>query len=148
MATVAGIVDAEIAANANIQSRKLQHRHRANYSQDGTIASDIAYIFIARATGSWKSIEAAITETIATGADRTVTIDLKKSTGGGAFASVLSATIVLDSSSVLAVLEAGTFSDTTIADGDVFSLNITVAGVLGNQGQGLVVTAEYDEQAA
>lgn len=100
------------------------------------------------ATGTIKAFQAAITGTIATGGDRTVTIDLKKSTGGGAFASVLSATIVFNSSSTLLTVTAATISSAGLVAGDILEVTVAVAGVAGNQALGLAVTLTIDEAVA
>jgi hypothetical protein len=136
------IDDDAIEAAANVAYTKHQHMLDWNYYQvaGGAIVAASPELFIARAVGGLISIEAAITGTIATGADRTVTIDLHKSTGAAAFATVLSGTIVLDNTSVLRTLEAGTISDDDFVDGDLYRLVVTVAGAAGNQALGLIVT--------
>lgn len=130
-----------IEALAGIEATKIVHQFPLRYSQPtGTaIVAFIDHIHIARASGTIVAIEAAITGTVTAG-DYTATIDLKKSTSGGAFASVLSATIVLDSGNTTRVLEAGTINSSSYIDGDILQLTGAVAGASGSQSQGLCIT--------
>jgi hypothetical protein len=95
-------------------------------------------------TGARVAFEAAIALG-PTGADRTITVDLQKSTGGAAFATVLSATIGFVDASVERVATAATISSTALTDGDILQVVVTVAGAAGNQATGLTVTLTYDE---
>lgn len=108
-------------------------------SQTGTVANATQYFGPFRKAGVLQQLAAAITEVIATGADRTVTIDLQKSTGGGAFASVLSSTLVFNSSSTLRLASLAALNTTTFIAGDLFKLTVTVAGAAGAQAQGLTI---------
>ena len=96
------------------------------------------------ATGTVVSVEAAIA-VVATGADRTITVDLHKSTGAGAFATILSATIGFTNASAVRTMVAGTISTATLADGDILAVVVTVAGAGGNQATGLTVTVNLGE---
>lgn len=109
-------------------------------SREGTLANGTTkhYFGPMRTGGVLQKLEAIITETILTG-DRTVTIDLKKSTGGAAFATVLSATIQFANGDTLLVKETATLSDTTFSAGDVFELSIVTAGSTGTQPAGVAV---------
>lgn len=147
---VGSVTNDAVEEDAGIEASKLEGEyHLSHYQTTGTaVVAAVQDVFIVRgATGTIVSIEAAITGAIATGADRTVTVDLHRSTGGGAFATVLSATIVLDDDSVLRVAEAGTISSDSLLDGDILRIVVTVAGAAGNQGQGLVVTVHIREDA-
>lgn len=148
MADIYGIVNANIDAAANIRASKLEHEHRWSTSQTGTVAAATLYPTINRDEGTLISLEAAITETVATGADRTVTIDLLRSTGGGAYASVLSSTLVLDNGNTVRVLETATISSADMADGDTWKLTVAVAGAAGNQALGLVVALTWKENSS
>jgi hypothetical protein len=99
---------------------------------------------VSGSTGALVRFEAAIALG-PTGADRTITVDLQKSTGGAAFASVLSATIGFVDASVERVPVAATFSSTALTDGDILQVVVTVAGSAGNPATGLTVTLTYDE---
>lgn len=88
----------------------------------------------------------AIVYTVATGADRTVTIDLHKATAGGvSFATVLSATFGFTNGSVVNTIVAGTVSTTPYAAGDLFKIIVTVAGAAGNQALGLGIILQVNE---
>lgn len=139
--------DSAIASNAGIQATKLQHRYHFFHSQSGTVAAATQYFRILQATGESLSIEAAVTEAVATGADRTVTIDLKRSTGGGAFASILTSTIVFNNVSTLRAISTGAINTSTLSDGDMLQLTVAVAGAAGAQAQGLLVSVTIRENA-
>lgn len=148
----AGCIDNDaIEAGAGIESSKLEHRHVIRYDQiTGTaVTAETRGVHIVRgATGTLISMEAAIVGAIATGGDRTVTVDLRKSTGGAAFATVCSSTIGFTSADTIRVPEAAVFSSTSLVDGDILQIVVTVAGAAGNQAQGLVVTLNLDEDAS
>jgi hypothetical protein len=145
-------VDASmIEASAGIEASKCEQERVIRYTQvTGTAvvanAGEGLHI-VTGATGDVISIEAVVTGAIATGADRTVTIDLKKSTGGAAYASILTSTIVLDNTNTLRVLEAGAITGGTLVDGDSLLLTVAVAGASGNQAQGLLVVVRLREDA-
>jgi hypothetical protein len=96
-------------------------------------------------TGTLLAIQAAICGTIATGADRTVTVDLQKSTGAGAYATVLSSTVGFTNVSVLRTAVSGVLSGTSVIVADILRLIVTVAGAAGAQALGLVVTVTMEE---
>lgn len=142
------IADAGVQALADIADTKVRHRNNFTLSQTGTVVAATQYLTIQKYTGAVLAIEAMITETIATGADRTVTIDLAKSTGGAAFASILTSTIVFNNVSVLRTITEGVINTSGLVDGDVLRLTVAVAGAAGNQALGLVVTVQARENAA
>lgn len=139
--------NSDIEAAAGIEATKVVHQFPLEYYQvPGTaIVAATVDLHISRAAGTVVAFEAAVTGAIATGADRTVTLDLQKSTGAAAFASVLSATLVLDNTNVLRTLEAATIGTAAYVDGDLFRVTVAVAGAAGNQAQGLIVTATLRE---
>jgi len=150
MSRVLGIEDADVASNAAIQASKLVHVHRKTVGIPTTTtvtATDYPFM-IARGAGELIGFEAAITGTIATGADRTVTVDLKRSTGAGALATVLSATIGFTNGSTLLLNSTATISTSTVADGDVFVAVVTVAGAASAQAIGLAITLTWRENYA
>lgn len=119
------------------------------YGPSTTVAALTKDVHIVRgATGTLVGFEATINGTIATGADRTVTVDLHKSTGAGAFATVLSSTIGFTNSSTLRTAVAAVFSSTTLVDGDMLRIIVTVAGAAGNQAIGLFGTITMEESYA
>lgn len=96
-------------------------------------------------TATVKRISAVIDGAIATGGDRTVNVDLQKSTGGGAFATILSATIQFTSADTIRTVKAGSLSSTSLVAGDLLQIVVTVAGAAGNQAQGLTVMVDIQE---
>ena len=138
------ISDSDIEAAAAIDATKLIHQFPLHVAQVGTVTAVTTLLHVAQGDGEIVSIEA-VTPTVATGADRTVTIDLQKSTGGGAFATVLTTTLVLDNTNTARVAEAGTINTPDYVDGDVFQLVVTVAGAAGSQASGLLVTVTVRE---
>lgn len=95
-------------------------------------------------TGALVGAEAVI-YVIASDVSRTVTVDIQKSTAGGAFATVCSVTIGFSTSTPVRVPVAATFSSTALTDGDVLEAIVTVAGGSGTQAQGLHLTLTFDE---
>jgi hypothetical protein len=142
------VTDNSVAANAAIDDSKLKNRSDLVLSQTGTVVAATHYLKVMRAAGTVLLIEAAITETVATGADRTIAIDLAVSTGGGAFASILTGTIGFTNVSVLRDLTTGSIATPTLVDGDILRLSVAVAGAAGNQALGLVVNVQVSESPA
>lgn len=155
--TFAGVVDlpastideAALKPGALIPAAKVVARFAKDHRQaaGADVAAKTELIHIAGYAGIVKSVEAAIDSAI-TG-DNTVTVDLKKSSGGGAFASVLTAALVINSATavrtaVAAVLDA---AKDDYAAGDVFEVVVSVTGT-GTQAQGLVVTVFFEERPA
>lgn len=135
------VSNSNVASDAAIDASKLVHMVNVCtelYGPSTTVAALTKECYIAKGIGSLSSVRAAINGTIATGADRTVTVDLQKSTAGGAFATVLSGTVGFTNGSSLRTLSTGTISSATYAAGDLFRWVVTVAGAAGNQAIGLV----------
>jgi hypothetical protein len=140
------ITNAAVLAAAGIDASKVVSRKSLAVSQaPGTaVVAATTHLHIVRAAGTVVAVEAA-TETPATGADRTVTVDLQKSTSAGAFATVLSAPITLNNTSTARTVYSGAISSTAVVDNDLLRLVVTVAGAAGAQAQGLLVTVTLDE---
>lgn len=140
--------------NMGLEANKIvrhQSVDRELFGPAVTVAALTTDVHIVKGTtATVVGLEAAICGTIATGADRTVTIDLHKSTGAGAFATVLSSTIGFTDASVLRTAVAAVINATTgaLVDGDILRIIVTVAGSAGNQALGLVVTMTMEETYA
>lgn len=135
------VSNSHVASGAAIDASKLLHMVNVCtelYGPSTTVAALTKECYVAKGAGTLSVVRVACNGTIATGADRTVNVDLQKSTGGGAFATVLSATALLNNASSLRTLASGTLSSTTYAAGDLFRWVVTVAGAAGNQAIGLV----------
>lgn len=79
--------------------------------------------------------------TAPTGGDLAYTVDIKKSTGAGVFASILSSVVTVNSSSVDRTAQTATLSGTpALAAGDALQIVIATSGSTGTQGAGVVVT--------
>jgi hypothetical protein len=145
------ITDTAIVGAAKIQASKLGHRNTFTTQLFGpttTITALTQWLNLLRGgVGTLVSVAAAIAVQ-ATGADRTVNVDLQKSTGGGAFATVLSATILINNVTVIRTAVTGSFSSTSLVAGDILETIVTVAGAAGAQAQGLILTVVVDEDAS
>lgn len=140
------IGDAEIEAAAGIQATKVERQFNVYDEQTpgSAVVAKTKLAHIAKAAGSVVGIDA-VTTTVATGGDRTVTIDLQKSTAGGAFATVLSAVVTLNNSSVVRTVYSGVISSAAFVAGDIFQIVTAVAGAAGAQAAGLQVTVTLRE---
>lgn len=137
------VTNAAIAAGATgsyIAYTKVQHQQNIGTELYGplvTVAALTKWLHIMRgASATIIGFEAAIA-VVATGADRTITVDLQKSTGAGAFATILSATIGFTNASAVRTPVAGTLSASSLVDGDILQVVVTVAGSAGAQATGL-----------
>ena len=143
-----GLRNSDIAAGAALAANKIVHQKTIAtelFDPTTTIAALAGeLLFIAGAAGTLQSFEG-IVVTNPTGADRTVTVDLHRSTGAGAFATVLSTNIeIVDGTADLTPVVA-VFSNSVVADGDIYKVIVTVGGGAGNQALGLLVTLIWDE---
>ena len=142
-----GLTNKDIGAGAAIAANKSIHQKTVSVELAEAASAVVAIdklIASAVASGTLQAIEGTIVVQ-ATGADRTVTVDLHRSTGGGSFATVLSTTVDITDSTTLLVPTAGVISTATVADGDIYKLVCTVAGGASAQAKGLVVTLVFDE---
>lgn len=133
------ITNGHIIGAAGIEATKVVHQFPLKVEQSGTVVNLTTLLHILRASGSVESIEAVVT-TPATGSDRTVTIDLQKSTAAAAFATILNTPISLTNSTVARTVVSGAISNSVLIDNDILQLVVTVAGALGAQAAGLLVT--------
>jgi hypothetical protein len=143
------ITDAFISPAAGIQYTKNIQKFKKSYAQppgSAVVAATLDLHVIDGATGFVLFLWAAITGAIATGSDRTVNVDLQRSTGGGAFSTVLSSTIQFNDTSTLYAIEQATISASGCEQTDVFRVIVTVAGSAAAQAQGLIVEAGWQEQ--
>jgi hypothetical protein len=141
------VVNNSVAANAALDATKLVHQFPAEYWQPegAAVAAETVPLHVARGAGTLVSLEAMLTGAVATGADRTVTIDLQKGNASTGFASVLTGTIAFGNTDALRTVKAAVVLTAAYADNDVFRLVVTVAGAAGAQAQGLIVTVTFRE---
>lgn len=145
------ITNTHVSAAAAIAATKVQQQRNVTVELFGpavAVAALTKWVAVIRGTtGTLVAIKAA-TAVIASGADRTIAVDLQKSTGAGAFATVLSGTANFTNASPVRTLVSGTFSSTTLVAGDILEVIVTVAGGAGNQATGLTVQLIYTEDPA
>jgi hypothetical protein len=145
---VYGLTNSAFSADSGdrLDHTKALHEKSFVHSQTSTITAATAYIHAIKGTsGTIRNVRARIEEAVATGADRTVTIDVQKSTGGGAYATVLSATIVFNNVSSLRTFSAATISSSSLTADDVLKITVAVAGAAGAQATGLIVEVIVSE---
>lgn len=143
------ITDDMVSATADIDADKMQHRHVIIYQQSPAAAVGAATIplWVTNASNGAviNSMKAVITDTIATGADRTVTLTLQKAASGGSWATLAGTTVTFNNASVLLDIDGSSPSSPNLADQDMVQLIVAVAGAAGNQAKGLLVRVEIDE---
>lgn len=143
-----GITKGMIASSAGIEASKIVRHQSVDvelFEAATAITAITKLLHIVRGTtGTILGFEA-IQVVDTTGADRTVTIDLKKSTGGGALATVLSSTIGFADGTAIYTPQAAVISNASLVDGDVLAAVVTVAGASGNAAKGLLVTLHMEE---
>ena len=142
------VTNAKVAAGAAIDASKVNHQFTVNVelcAPNAAITAKSTLLHIVRgATGVVVAAEAIIT-TVASGGDRTVTVDIQKATGGGAFATICSATIDITNGTTVRVPVSATINDDDLEDGDSLQAVVTVAGVAGAQAQGLLLSLTLQE---
>lgn len=143
-----GIVDnGSMKANAAIVHTKIQHRPIVPYSQaSGTdVVAETRVVHIAHENETVLNVNIFIT-TAPTGGDKAFTVDVKKSTAGGAFATILTGVYTVNSSKADRTTYAGTLSGTpTLVAGDALEVVVAVSGSTGSQGQGVHVNVVVSE---
>jgi hypothetical protein len=145
------VSDAQVPAGANINANKLQHHEEISvqlFAPGTTIVNVTQLLHINRSTTATViDVRAAIT-TQATGGDRTVTVDVQKATGGGAFATIMSSTVnITNSTAINTSVDGSVGAAGALVAGDVLQIVVTVAGAAGAQAKGLVVSATIQETA-
>lgn len=146
------IANAAIASGSPgscVAASKLQHQFPVRLDQAaGTAAtSETRLVHICQGAGLPVAVRA-VAAVAPTGGDKQVSIDVKRSTGGAAFATILTAPIVLDSSCVDRTPVLGLLDSVTLAAGDVIEIAMTVSGATGSQAQGVCIELFIAEDPA
>lgn len=145
------ITKALVATNAGIEASKIVRHQSIDVELFGpttSVAALTKWLHMVRgATGTIVGFEAA-QAVDTTGADRTISVDLQKSTGAGAFATVLSAPIAFADGTAIRTPQAATISSASLVDGDILEVIVTVAGAAGAAATGLTVTLTIEETYA
>jgi hypothetical protein len=143
--------NADISPSAGIAATKLEHQFPVSvqlFPPATSVAALTLPIYTVIGTaGEIVGMEAWIS-VVADDVSRTISVDLQKSTGGGSFATVCSATADFTSSSTVRVPVPVTLSGSSLIAGDLLQLVVTVAGGTGNQATGLHATVMLRETAA
>ncbi len=151
----ASIFNAAISATAAIAASKLQHRHKAGTNfgieEDAAPSTGTTYSFIvfrASAACTVNAFRALMTDTGSQTNANDFAFDLKRATAGsGSFASILSATVDIDSDSTDNTAATGTLSATTLAAGDVLLIEVTTPATITGA-HGMYAEVEIDEAAS
>lgn len=141
------ITNAAIKENAAFAADKLDHRYNPTESQPNTAATaETRVLYRARAAGKVLAFDAGAL--VAATGNSTVTVDLQKSTGGAAFATVLTGTVQLTSASAAIVPVVGSLVVTpTYVAGDVFRIVQTISAGTGTLPTGVFWSGEFEEGA-
>lgn len=143
----ASITDSMIAAaggGSYISPTKLKPRVPLGFAQqDGTTSTGEARVFSAYAAGSIQQVSISM-DTAPTSTD-TVTIDVQKSTGGGAYATILSSTFAMNNTRSNRTVYTATISSASFVAGDIFKVTWSVTGT---SGQDLLVVLHGDVNPA
>ena len=137
------ITDANIEAEAGVDSEKLEHQHQPGYAQESATnaADESRVIFVAKGAGTIVSFVAGNVVTAI--GDSTCTVDLKKNG-----TTVLSGAVSLSAGSPVAYGKtAGTVSVTSYAAGDVISVTIDATAGTGTLAKGIFCMATLREAA-
>ncbi len=134
-------------ASDRLAASKAVHQFAVAAEQkNGTDAvSETRIVHIAKGAGTVVDFQA-VADAVPASGDKAASIDLQKSTGGGAFATLLTTPIVLNSSDTNRTPNTGTLvGSPTYAAGDLLAVVVTVSGSTGSQAQGLCARAMVQE---
>lgn len=143
--SAASVNDAAVVAGANIQATKLVHQYapRVDQAPGVNVASATDLIHQVFASGTGVSTVAGFEATIITAitGNDTVTVDLQRSTGGGAFATVLTAPITINSATPAKTPQAASIASASLNNGDLLQVVVTYTHNTGTPPQGLIAQA-------
>ncbi len=148
--TAESLTDADFSSGVNQILTIAKQRHELTVEMRFDDSTDITAlsqcVHIARAAGTVTAVE--ITPNVApTGGNKKWTVDVLRSTGAAAFATILTAAKDIDNATsdrtpVVASLDS---TKTDYVDSDILQIVVTVTGSTGSQGQGGVVKVWLDE---
>jgi hypothetical protein len=139
--------DASVAVGAAIDEAKVNHRKQAIYTTGAAVEAAAAtqVVYCAYRSCTVLGVKG-VAVTAAAGGDKKATIDVKKSTAGGAFASILTAAFDLPNGGTDLVPVDGTLSGTpTLVADDLLEVVVTVSGSTGTQNEGVSVFIDFYE---
>ena len=138
------VSNAQVATNAAIAASKLEHRHRAVYSQESaTAAVDGNYVVhvVKGATGTIQAFACGVV--VACVGVATIDVDLLKNG-----VSILTAAVTIDNGDAAYAIVAGTIDTDTLLVDDVLEVSIDETTGGGTQGKGVFAYVDIDEDAA
>lgn len=145
------VTNASIVASAGIAASKVIHQFQVGGQlvAPGTVVDDMNQLLhvVYGATATIVRAEAFIT-TVASSSGSTINVDLHKSTGGGAFATICSGTVTFTSTYSVRVPYALTLSNASLVDGDILQAVITTPNSSAALPQGLFLSVLLYEDPA
>lgn len=137
------ISDAQIAVGTPIQATKTVHQfsHCAAQPDGVNVAAVTQLLHVARAGstgGAVLEFDVAVT-TPPTGAMQ-FTVDLQRSTAGGAFASILTGVVTITAANTARQTVQAALATTAYLAGDQFQIVVTPSGGSGTQAQGMAAS--------
>jgi hypothetical protein len=141
------VEDATVKVGTQIDHEKLIHLHLASHqqSQAGDVVTARHIIHVCKFAATIEYVQVCIDDA-PTGGDKQYTVDVRRSTGGGAWTTVLSAVVTVNSSSGNRTVVLPTVSVINLAAGDLLAAVVTASGSTGTQGRGLCVIAAVAER--
>lgn len=141
------VTNDSVAAGANIAATKVNQRVHAVHTQAiaAVVAAGTWVVYLAHRAGTVLGVRV-YPYTSPTGGDLAYAVDVKKSTAGGAFASILTGTVAISSADASLTSQDATLSGTpTVIEDDALAVVVTVSGSTGTQGYGLCVDIIVEE---
>lgn len=141
------VTKAMIKSTAGLSGAQIVRHESINIELFGpatTIAALTKWLHLVRgATGT--IVAAQVVHAVAGTGDRTVTVDIQKSTGGSAFATMLSGTMQVLVATTIRTAVTATFSSQSVVAGDIVEAIVTLGGTTGSYPQGLLLTVTIEE---
>ena len=135
------LADRNVIPYTEIPAENCEHQHAVSYWQENGIdvVGESIVVHTFRAAG--KIIAVSVLPIVPPTGAKTINVDVRRGNHGSDYASILSASVLIDASSAARMPRTGllTVADTPVADGDTLEIVVTVAGSTGTQGQGLNV---------
>lgn len=141
------VTNAAIAQGAGIEADKVVHQFPLHYGQPAgqDVAAATAGLHIVNGSSGQVVDVEAVALAVPAGGGKAVSIDIKRSRNGGAFATILSAPIAINAASTVRVPIAANVASADLVAGDVLEAVVTTSGSTGTQAQGLLVTVTISE---
>ena len=137
-------IDADaLRTKRNFSADLFEHRNPLTYAQNeaGVVASETLGIHIARKAGQFLAVEVM---PIVVPTSGSYTVDVQKGNAATAFATILSAVVTVDNTSVDRTIQVGTISTSTFAAGDAIRIVVTASTPTGSAGVIVTVTTDED----